>query len=133
MATEHQFPIPRDFRGKWKLLPQYRTTDYPEGASFDMNIDEYVVTIDYDLETKAPSKWTLSWWHVPHSTTIRIKPTERGRQHNASLQYSPNKIIFEGPFCAEFEREGTQEESQLGWGLLFIVVFFFIAFYLSKK
>ena len=97
-----------------------------------MNIDEYVVTIDYDLETKAPSKWTLSWWVVPHSTTIHIKTTDRSR-HNARLRYSPNKIIFEGPFDAEFERKGTQEESQLGWGLLFIVVFFFIAFYLSKK
>ena len=131
MATEHQFPIPQDFRGKWKLLPQFRTKDYPEGASFEINIDEYVATIDYDLGTKAPSKWTLSWWHVPHSTTIRINTTQR--QHSASLHYSPNKIIFEGPFYAEFEREGTQEESQLGWGLLFIVVFFFIAFYLSKK
>ena len=97
-----------------------------------MKIDEYVVKVDYDLETKAPSQWTLSWWHVPHATTIHIKPTDKARQ-NAKLLYEPNKIIFEGSSRVEYERKGTQEESQLGWGLLFVVVFFFIAFYLSKK
>ena len=132
MATEHQFLIPQDFRGKWTLLPQYRTRDYPEGASFEMNIDEYVIKVDYDLETKAPSKWTLFWWTLPDTNVINIQSTEKGRT-NARMRYSPNKIIFEGSSRMEFERKGTQEESQLGVGLLFVVVFFFIAFYLSKK
>ena len=97
-----------------------------------MTIDEYVVTVDYDPETKAPSKWTLFWWTLPHANVINLQSTEKGRT-NARVWYEPNKLRFEGSSRAEFERKGTQEESQLGWGLLFIVVFFFIAFYLSKK
>ena len=97
-----------------------------------MNIDEYVATIDYDLETKAPSQWTLAWWALPNTTVINITSTEKGRT-NARVWYEPNILRFEGSSRVEYERKGTQEESQLSVGLLFVVVFFFIAFYLSKK
>ena len=125
-------PIPKDFRGTWTLLPHYRTKDYPEGASFDMDIDQYRVKIDYDLMTKAPSLWTPDGFHPFYAKEIQLESAEQ-TPRTARMRYSPNKIKFDGPYYMEFERKGTQEESQLGVGLLFIVVFFFAAFYLSKK
>ena len=97
-----------------------------------MDIDQYRVKIDYDLMTKAPSQWIPEGWSPFYSKEIKLESAEQNPRQ-AKMRYSPNKIEFAGPYYMEFERKGTQEESQLGVGLLFIVVFFFAAFYLSKK
>ena len=102
------------------------------GASFDMNITEYRVRIDYDPQTKAASMWTPDAFHPFCAKEIQLESSEQNPRR-ARMRCSPNKIEFDGPYYWEYERKGTQEESQLSFGLLFIVVFFFIAFYLSKK
>ena len=96
-----------------------------------MVINRYKVAVGYDLGERGPSDWRPEGHHLETAKEI---PLESSKGEKATITYvDRNRIRFDGPWSMSYQRKGTQEETQLAYGLLFVVAFFLLAFYLSKN
>ena len=96
-----------------------------------MVINRYKVAVGYDLGERGPSDWRPEGHHLETAKEI---PLESRTGATATITYvDRNRIRFDGPWSMSYQRKGTQEETQLAYGLLFVVAFFLLAFYLSKN